>query len=239
MICVSCKSSLTGKFCSNCGEKSGTPKITFKSTIHSSLTTITNMDKGFLYNIKNLTIKPKVIVQEYINGKRKGIFNPISFLIISITAYLILESVLKPNNIATQEQIKTFKEELSFKIGSSGGQFIKDYFKFFWILNILPLSILTKIFFKRFNLAEHITINSFILGYITLIFGSISLITFKYSLIFNPVIYIALIWYIYRVFHDKNEKLASLLIAALIVLLFILSVIAFIISIGAVKLYIN
>jgi hypothetical protein len=235
MICISCNHEHNEKFCPNCGEKTGTPTITFASTIETTFATITNMDKGFLYNLKNLTTRPKATIEEYLKGKRKGIFNPISFLIISITVYLVVESLLKVNYIATENQVKVLKDHTSYKIGASGGSFIKDYLKFFWIFSVIPLSLLTKLFFKRFNFAEHITINSFVLGQVTLIIGLLSFFIFRYSILFNPFIYLGLLWYIHRVFYDPKNKWDSFLKAFTITFLFIFILLLIIILIGLIK----
>ena len=235
MVCISCSYKHNEKFCPNCGEKTGVPKITFSSTVETTFATITNMDKGFLYNLKNLTLKPKETIEEYLKGKRKGIFNPISFLIISTSIYLVIESLLKVNNIATDEQVKVLKEQVSYKIGSNGGRFIKDYLKFFWIFSVIPLSLLTKLFFKRFNFAEHITINSFVLGHITLVVGLLSFLIFRLSILFNPFIYLGLLWYFHRVFYHPKHKWDSLFKSITIVFLFILILFLTIILIGLSK----
>ena len=236
MICISCGHENDEKFCPNCGEKRDTPKITFASTITSTIATITNMDKGFLYNLKNLTLNPKHTIEEYLKGKRKRIFNPISFLIIAITAYLVLESFFSIASIASEKQVNAVKGTLPYRIGSTGAAFIYNNFKFFWIFTVIPLSLITKLFFRRYNFAEHITINSFILGHLTLIVGSISFLIFRIPLIFNPFIFIALTWYIYRVFHQKNDKTGSFITAFASVLFFIITLFAIIVILGLINL---
>ncbi|CAL2093796.1 DUF3667 domain-containing protein [Tenacibaculum sp. 190524A05c] len=236
MICISCGYDHDEKFCPNCGEKRDTQKITFGSTIESTFATITNMDKGFLYNIKNLTIRPKTTIEEYIRGKRKGIFNPVSFLILSITAYLIVEAFFKAKSIIPEEKVNLVKGNLGYKIGASGGSFIYNYFKFFWIFTVIPLSFITKLFFKRFNFVEHIAINSFILGQVTLIIGLLSFIIFRFPLLFNPFIYVTLIWYIYKVFYNPKYKSDSLIKAFTSILLFIVILFSTVILIGLIKL---
>ena len=68
------------------------------------------MDKGFLFNLKMLFLNPKSITVEYILGKRKGILNPISFLILSVSLYLILEGLLRvPKEIGSENGIRMFE----------------------------------------------------------------------------------------------------------------------------------
>ena len=94
MICIACKNEHHGNFCPNCGERAGVPKITFKSMFTEAFKTVTNMEKGFLLNLKSLTLTPKELITSYLQVKRKGIFNPISFFILSVTIYLIIDSLI-------------------------------------------------------------------------------------------------------------------------------------------------
>ncbi|MFY7671479.1 DUF3667 domain-containing protein [Tenacibaculum sp. MEBiC06402] len=232
MICISCNHEHNEKFCPNCGEKAGTPKITVGSTVESTFSTITNMDKGFLYNLKNLTLKPKITIEKYLKGKRKGIFNPISFLIIAVTLYLIVESLFKSRDLVSEENVNLVKDTLSYKIGATGGAFIYNYFKFFWVFTVIPLSFITKLIFKRFNFAEHITINSFILGQVTLIIGLASFIIFRFPIIFNPFIYVFLMLFIYRVFYESKNKWDALIKAFTSVIFFVITLFLIAILIG-------
>ncbi|MCH2032094.1 MAG: DUF3667 domain-containing protein [Tenacibaculum sp.] len=236
MICISCGFEHNEKFCPNCGEKSDVPKITFISTIQTSLSTLVEMDKGFLYNLKNLTLRPKVTIEKYISGKRKGIFNPISFLIISVTVYLLIESFFKTKNFASKEAVDLVRDDFSYKIGASGGRFIYDYFKYFWIFTVIPLSLITKLFFKRFNFAEHITINSFILGQVTLIIGSLSFAIFRFAILFNPFVYLGLIWLLSRTFYNPKNKSDSVIKAFTTIFFFMFFLFISITLIGLIRL---
>ena len=61
MNCVSCHNVHDEKYYPNCGEKSGIQRITLRSMIEDTFSSITNMDRGFLYNLKTLTLNPKKI----------------------------------------------------------------------------------------------------------------------------------------------------------------------------------
>ena len=182
MICISCNEEHDGNFCPNCGEKAQVPKITFRSILNDAARTVTNMDKGFLFNIKNLFFAPKTVVIDYLQGKRKKIFNPISFLIISVTIYIIGESFFKVQGESTPIDSKIYS------IGYEAGKFIQSYFKYFWILSIIWLSISTRLIFGKYNFAEHLAINAFVVGQTTLV-GLIWFLIFRTSLFFNPIVY--------------------------------------------------
>lgn len=198
MICINCNNEHESLFCPNCGEKSEVPKITFRSIFNDGLSTIISMDKGFLFNLKNLFLKPSEVVNGYIIGKRKYIYNPISYLVITISIYLIGDSLI---------ELKIEGNEIKSKVYSAGyeaGKFIKSYLKYFWILSVIWLSLSTKLIFKKYNYAEHLAINSFIIGQATLV-GFIGFLLLKLPLIFNPFIYLVIIWITYQIYKSKNN----------------------------------
>ena len=229
MVCISCKNEHSSDFCPNCGEKSNTRKITFRSISEDTFSTITAMDRGVLYNVKNLILRPQEFTSEYILGKRRGVLNPISFLIISITLYLIIESMLRvPIEIP---ESKLIPESDIQKVGFAAGKTLAIYFKYFWILSIIPLSVSTKLIFGRYNFTEHLAINSFILGQATLI-GLISFLITKTELPVNPLVYLLILWLVYSVFVKPKERYDTILMSIGALLLFILQLFVILMGIG-------
>ncbi|MDH7445964.1 DUF3667 domain-containing protein [Aquimarina sp. 2201CG14-23] len=229
MICVSCNTEHNANFCPNCGEKSEIKKITFKSIIEDTFLTITNMDKGFLYNLKMLFMNPKSIANEYILGKRKGILNPISFLIFSVTMYLIIENLLRVPRENTE--LQNLPDVYLGKVAYAAGKYVHVYLKYFWILSIVPLAISTKLIFRKYNFIEHLAINSFILGQATLI-GVISYIILKIDLPVNPLVYLLIVWLMYRIFMTENNKLETFLMSVGALVLFVLQLVIIATGIG-------
>jgi hypothetical protein len=231
MICINCENDHNNKFCPECGEKVEVPKITFSSIFAEGFSRITTMDKGLLFNLKNLLLNPKRIVIDYINGKRKSIFNPISFLLICITIYLIGESFLQAEKLVDTNTIEKMKSNKIFSIGFEAGKFIESYFKYFWILSVLWLSFATKLCFGRFSFAEHLAINSFIIGQTTL-FALIGYLVLKVPLLYNPVVFILTSWMLYQVFKKKKKDLDAIILSISSVLLFFIQLFLLTISIG-------
>jgi len=238
MICISCKNEHQGNFCPNCGERAGVPKITFKSMFAEAFSTVTNMDKGFLLNLKYLTLDPRQLIISYLQGKRKGIYNPISFLILSVTIYLIIDSFIDiPSEIVSTKNNNSGEYSIIYKVGYEAGWFVETNLKYFWLLSIFWLGIATKIMFGKYNFAEHLTVSSFAIGYATL-FGLIGLLMFKWdSLVYNPSIYIAIIWILYQVFKKENDKVGTFIQAIISVMLFILQIVLITVGIGIIRNY--
>lgn len=229
MICISCNAEHHSQFCPNCGEKSAIKKITLKSIAEDTLATVTTMDKGFLYNFKMLFINPKTISIGYVLGRRKGILNPISFLIFTVSIYLILERLIEiPKDPTVEELLPDF---YAGKVAYATGKYVHVYFKYFWVSAIVPLAIATRLIFAKYNFTEHLAINAFILGQASLI-GIISYLVLRIDMVVNPLVYLTVFWLIYRALLVDEEKIESFLkaLGALVVFVLQLAIIALIVG---------
>src|SRR5687768_4468983 len=92
MNCKNCGSEVNGKFCSSCGQKKDIHPITIKNVMHDFLHALTHADKGFLLTLKSVFTRPGVVAREYIEGKRKKYFNPLSFLVIIMAISAIVST---------------------------------------------------------------------------------------------------------------------------------------------------
>ena len=221
MNCINCNYEHNEKYCPNCGERKGTKKTTLSSIVEDSFSSITNMDRGFLFNIKALFLDPKKIAIDYVLGKRKGILNPISFLILSITIYIFVISFFTVPKELIQENSLT-KSQLE-KVSNYVGRFLRTYLKYFWVLCTIPLGMTLKLFFRQYNFKEHLAISSFIIGQATLI-GVLSFIVLRFPLIFDPVVYLAILWLVYKIFKNDN-KIKAILKSTMVLILFIIQLI--------------
>lgn len=228
MNCVNCNYEFEDNYCPSCGQKGNVPRITFQSTLSSVTSAFTNMDRGLLYNFRFLTLSPKNTVLKYLQGQRKGIFNPIAYAILSITIYLIMESILK----SWFTEYTFFSGQQSseqYQLGKKAGSFLRYHIKYFWLLNIFYLTLFTKMFFGKYNFFEHITINAFLLGQATFMGILIFLVT-RWALVFNPLIFLALIILLYFTFRTPGNGMSDVVLSVIAV--FFAYLVFFMIPIG-------
>lgn len=232
MNCISCNFDHSEKYCPNCGEKSGTKKITFTTIVQDAFSTITYMDKGFLFNVKQLIVDPQKIAVDYVLGIRKKILNPISFLIISVSIYLLVWTFFKlPNDSLIEDaNNKAEMRVLSVEVG----KFIGANLKYFWILSIIPLGVFLKLVFQKYNYFEYLAISSFIIGQATLV-GSISFLLFRFILIFDPFIFLTIFWLVFSINKRKNNFIESLLLALSVLIMFVIQLVIIIAGIAVLK----
>ena len=79
--CFNCEASLEKgfEFCPQCGQPAHHHRLNLSHISHEVLHFFTHADKGIFYLVKELFIKPGVVTREYIAGKRKKYFSPLSF----------------------------------------------------------------------------------------------------------------------------------------------------------------
>lgn len=230
--CISCDYEHPERYCPNCGEISNLRKITFKAVFVEAFSTFTNMDKGFLYNLRGLTFNPQSFIQSYLSGKRKGVFNPVSYLIISISLYLIFENVFPIGDPKMPSD--AMQDTIIFKIGFEAGKIITQYFKFFWVISVFFLAAPTALMYRKRNYAEHVTIASFLIGHATLLVAFLTPLL-KLPLIFNYVLYAFILILHFRFYLNQDDKVGSLIISFLVVLIFFVELFLLTIFLGVIS----
>lgn len=169
MTCKNCEAPLTGRFCSNCGQKADIHRITFSHVFHDFIHAFTHADKGFLLLIKKLITKPGIVSKEYLDGKRKKYFNPLSFLVITAAIHALVSretgyfkamgSGSGPQGGGGGRRMPAIWIE-AFKISNDNGKILT------LILMVPLLATLSWMFFRRskYLISETFVLNSFIVG---------------------------------------------------------------------------
>ena len=216
MYCKNCGTEGNGQFCSNCGQKLDTQPFTLQRLIRTAIASITEIDKGFLYNLKHLTIDFRKTVLGYLDGKRIQVYNPISYAIIGVTLLLLFDDYFgKTLNVENLEGIVS--ESNSYGGGVEYGTFIAQNIKYIWLLGILSWAIPASLFYRQRKFTEHLVIQAFVMGhaaFLTLLFYPF----FNLRMPFNPVLVgltlVLCIWAYWKM----DKELNSLIFGPLILL---------------------
>ena len=89
--CGNCGAELTGKFCSQCGEKKLTPKdYSVRHFVDEAIDDFTHFDSRFLRTVKLLLRKPGELSNAFFHGGRSRYTKPLSlFIIINIVFFFV------------------------------------------------------------------------------------------------------------------------------------------------------
>ena len=234
MLCKNCNNSFEGSFCNSCGQKSDVQRVNFKYLVNEIPNSILKLNRGFLFTLKELLIRPGHSIREFLEGKRVNHYKPIAFLLITSTLYG-LSAYLMDRYTFIEDWILGFKEGV---IGNEEA----DFTVFNWItenqiyvlLIILPLFSLASYlsFFKsKYNYFEHLILNFYISGQQMLIYLVLGFIFFQDNLLLLiPLItgFCYNIWTYHQFFEQKRFWTKLGLIALSYLIFFTLLIVIFV-----------
>ncbi|WP_443938202.1 DUF3667 domain-containing protein [Pedobacter sp. MW01-1-1] len=201
--CNNCNTALAGKFCSNCGQPAELKRIDAHYIKHE-IEHVLHFEKGILYTIKELFIRPGKSVREFLTDNRNRLVKPIIFIIITSLLYSILTHYFHIEEQYLQQN--GFEKSAIGKIMT----WIQGHYGYANILMGIFIAFFIKLFFKKydFNLYEIIILLCFTIGIGMLIFALFSILEGIFHVKMMPVAGILAILYITFAianFFDKKD----------------------------------
>jgi len=86
MNCKNCNSKVDAEYCSKCGHPTVLKRIDGKYVIHE-IEHLLHFERGILYTIKELLIKPGKNIRNYLSENRSRLVKPIIFFIVTSLIY--------------------------------------------------------------------------------------------------------------------------------------------------------
>lgn len=90
-------------FCPYCGQENHTHKLPIKHFVMETLESLTHFDTKFLSTIKDLILKPGLVIKNYNNNKRARYVPPIRMYVFITFIFYLLLSILFNNEIEEQD----------------------------------------------------------------------------------------------------------------------------------------
>lgn len=101
--CLNCEEEITGRYCSGCGQKGDTHRITLRNFIaHDVLHGTFHIERGMLYTARQALVRPGKAALDYIGGKRKRFYN-VFLLVLLVFGFVLF--------------LRHFYDMLSFSLG--------------------------------------------------------------------------------------------------------------------------
>lgn len=171
LVCRNCGKIYEGNFCNNCGQKTIRERITIPHLFNRLLDRF-DINRGILYTAKCLFVQPGKVIADYLNGKTKVYYNPISYLIVvaSIYSILIISFNIFDSNVESMNELMGVQEQ-QMEFQQKVNDATKKFLSFISILMIPFYSLVSYLLFKKRKLfyAEHMIINSYFLAQYLLI----------------------------------------------------------------------
>ncbi|WP_370521823.1 DUF3667 domain-containing protein [Dysgonomonas sp. HDW5A] len=208
IVCKNCNNQSNTKYCPSCGQFMKAQRIDFHYLIHEIQHSIFHVDKGILYTIKELILRPSQMLKGYLSGKRAKHFKPFAFVTILATIYGFLSHYL---HIYPNVDIISSSSQTQSAIQITFDWLYKHYALITYLL--IPFNALFSfILFRKsnYNYFEHLVINSYMIG-IQILFLIILLplhYIFPTLNLFLPLLlsYLYMSWTFYRIFENNLFK---------------------------------
>ena len=167
MNCKNCNHEITENFCSNCGQQVALKRINSHYISHE-LFHLFHLEKGFLYNFKQLILRPATTIRVFIKEDRSKHMKPIGFLIFCAILYTFIYKYYKP--ISTEPIEKSYFEGSTVETIQ---HWIDHNFGYTYILKSFFVAGCAYFFFKKYcyNYFEIMTLLCFVSGEGMLIIG--------------------------------------------------------------------
>lgn len=210
--CSNCHTPTDANFCGNCGQPLQLKRVDSHYVVHE-ITHILHFEKGILFTIKELLVRPGQNIKEFITDNRSRLVKPILFIIITSFIYSLI------NNFFHIEQGYIKLSGMENSATAIIFEWMEHYYGYVNIITGVFIASWLKLFFRKqdYNFFEILILLCFVIGIGMLIFAVAALIeglTHISVMATSGIIAISYLTWAIGQFFDKNK--ASSYIKALI-----------------------
>lgn len=175
--CKNCGYTFEGKYCSHCRQEAHTERLTWREIGGQIRSASVDVDRGFLFTVREMFLRPGVTLRNYLEGKRVNYSNPFFFVLLTAgfaSLVFMTFDVSLPVQTINLERIERLNPLVAQK-----------YFVLVGTFFIVILSVSDWLLYRNagFNAAELLAVNTFQAGQvlvITLIFFPLLMIQDQY-----------------------------------------------------------
>ncbi|GAA3924538.1 DUF3667 domain-containing protein [Hymenobacter algoricola] len=161
--CLNCGTALHDQFCARCGQPAATHRITTAHLLHEIPHSIWHVDKGILFTLRELVLRPGAALRAYLGGQRRPYFAPLSYLLLAVGVATFLMAALHivPFDLHDPRVSARTRELQLHAFGP-----VLRYMSWYQVVALPLLALPTRLVLRRggFNYAECIVINAFVIG---------------------------------------------------------------------------
>ena len=164
--CTNCDSPMTGNYCATCGQPAHIKRINVHYIMHE-IQHVLHVEKGLIYTVKELLIRPGQRVREYITENRNRLVKPVIFIIITSLIYTVISHYFHLD-----------VGYIEFKDTAGSGvniinDWVQNHYGYSNILMGIFIALWTKLFFRKYgyNFFEILILLCFVMGIGMLLFS--------------------------------------------------------------------
>ena len=88
-ICRNCGYTADCCFCPECGQSTAVKRLELLALLRELPNVLWNLDRGILYNLVQLTIRPGYAIKDYLDGKRRRFYHPLAYMLVVLAVMLV------------------------------------------------------------------------------------------------------------------------------------------------------
>ena len=182
MNCKNCGHFVEGNYCSNCGQSANVGRFNLSDFLNDFSESIFQINRGLLFTVKELFVRPGLSIREFLDGKRQSHFKPMGYVLTFSALYFLISRIVGGNTWAN-DLLFGFANAASDSEGDmkmvSLLTFLADNFSYATLLALPIFSLASYISFRKFdtNYLEHVILNSYIAGQQAILYSVFLLLT--------------------------------------------------------------
>lgn len=182
ITCLNCGQKFTGKYCNQCSQPANTGKLTIRHTLSHFVTSYLSFEGKLWETLRDMTLRPGLVIRSYIEGKRQVYYKPAGFFIILTAFYLIIRGLINYDPLHGQFDHIDMSNPDEFQLKMQlTGKYMVEHINNILFLLVFSIGIMWSLFYrKRYNLAEMLTAGFYLVGYFISI-GTLSMLFSNYS----------------------------------------------------------
>lgn len=166
MNCKNCNTEINQNYCPNCGQPTKLKRIDGQYIL-SEIGSVLNFDKGILFTIRELLLRPGQSIKNFVSDDRNRLVKPVIFIIVTSLIYSLINQFFQ-----IEDGYVKFEET---KQSTTGHIFkwVQDYYGYANIIMGIFIVLWTKLFFRKYNynFFEILILLCFVMGIGMLIFS--------------------------------------------------------------------
>lgn len=114
--CANCGRAIDGveqKFCPACGQPTPTHRIDWRFMRHELEHTVLQMDRGILYSLKELMLRPGRLMRDYLEGRRARQAKPFPLLMVTAAVVVFLGKLMFGGHLMESTVPVTYSEAMA------------------------------------------------------------------------------------------------------------------------------
>ena len=161
--CKNCGEIVQKHFCAHCGQRAEEERIGIRALIHDIPHAVFHVDSGFFFNAIQLFKRPGHAIREYLQGRRKPFFHPVTYLAILLVVNLFAVKITNLHYYDETELLMMSPEEVSFIMEYDASQWWFLEHTYLYMLIAIPVcSAFCYFFFRAFRVKYNFAENAII-----------------------------------------------------------------------------